>query len=289
LLLETALVSVRRLIPGFARPGASSAEPQADLNRRAWSRGRALRVYANRQLRPVEVTVLVRYRDQLSGRLLELGPGGGRLTGYLTQIARETRGLELARPMIKYAQARYPEAHFDHGDLRDLSRYADGSFGAVLAPFNVLDVLGDAERRRVLGDVGRILEAGGLFVLSTHNRGAAADVPPPTRVRRDDPLHFAADLVRMPRRVRNHRRLAGAEAEHQGYEIVNDGALDYALLHYYIAPPDQARQLAELGFELLECLDLEGRAVDVTAGSSTSSELHYVARRAPTMGAPSSA
>jgi hypothetical protein len=38
--------------------------------------------------------------------------------------------------------------------------------------------------------------------------------------------------------------------------------LDYALLHYYIGCDDQERQLADVGFELLECLDLEARPVE---------------------------
>ncbi|MBV8952614.1 MAG: hypothetical protein JO179_00660, partial [Solirubrobacterales bacterium] len=49
------------------------------------------------------------------------------------------------------------------------------------------------------------------------------------------------------------------------------------LLHYYIGRDEQARQLEQLGYELVECLDLEG--VPVPPGArSQSTELHYVAR-----------
>jgi hypothetical protein len=49
------------------------------------------------------------------------------------------------------------------------------------------------------------------------------------------------------------------------------------LLHYYIGRDDQQRQLAETGFELLECLDVDGGRVD--AGEPHPDPwLHYIAR-----------
>ena len=110
----------------------------------------ARRAYANRNLRPVEADILVRYRETLSGRVLELGSGAGRLTGYLAEIAAEVRGIDISPEMVAYSRRRYPRAHFEQGDLRDPSVYRVQPWDAIVAPFNVVDVFGDADRQILL-------------------------------------------------------------------------------------------------------------------------------------------
>ena len=65
---------------------------------------------------------------------------------------------------------------------------------------------GTGSGARWLDAVHRMLAPGGLLVFSSHNLGAADGRERPTDLRRH-PLRLAADLVRMPRRVRNSRRL----------------------------------------------------------------------------------
>ena len=45
------------------------------------------------------------------------------------------------------------------------------------------------------------------------------------------------------------------------YAIVSDGSHGFSLVHYYIAPEAQIRQLAEEGFAVLGVADLDGRAL----------------------------
>jgi hypothetical protein len=95
---------------------------------------------------------------------------------------------------------------------------------------------------------------------------------------------MARDALRVPGRLRNHRRLAPQQADRADYAIRNDPAHEYSLLHYYIGRDAQARQLDELGFDLLECLDLDGRTVAPGEDAPESGELHYVARARPVTG-----
>ena len=251
------------------------------MNDAVWQRRGLVAEYASRTLRPPEVLLIARYRDALAGRVLELGCGAGRVTGYLAELGREVVGVDVSPAMIEYCRRTYPRARFEVRDLRDLAAYGDASFDVVWATFNVLDVLDDAERRRVLRELRRIISPAGLLLMSSHNRAYAPRVPSPLgylRVR--DPLLLARRLVHLPRWIRNHRRLRPLERSENGYALVNDEAHDYSLLLYYVTRDDQERQLAEEGFELLECLDGDGRAVARGDDAAEWPELHYVARPA---------
>jgi hypothetical protein len=91
------------------------------------------------------------------------------------------------------------------------------------------------------------------------------------------PAQAVAALGRIPRRFSNRRRLARLERRVADHAIINDEAHDFGLLHYYIGRDAQERQLSELGYELVECLDVDGRPVEKGARGIGSS-LHYVAQ-----------
>jgi SAM-dependent methyltransferase len=250
-----------------------------NVSTQVWRRGNFLGEYDNRQLRPVEVVMFVRYRDELAGRVIELGSGAGRVTGYLGQIAREAHGIDISARMVEHASRKYPDITFHEGDLTDLSRFEAGWFDAVVAPCNTLDVLDDGERRAMLDELHRVIAPRGLLLMSSHNRAFVPRLRTPTHVRKRDPLRLVYDLLHLPRRVRNHRRLAPLEREEAHYQFVNDPVYDFTLMHYFISRDDQERQFAEHGFEMLEALDLEGRTIEPGESAPDHVELHYVARR----------
>jgi SAM-dependent methyltransferase len=257
---------------------------QADLNVQHYRSADHVAEYANRILRPAEAVILARYREALSGRVLELGCGAGRLIGYFVAMGGEVHGIDVSRRMVDYCRERYPEAHVRLGDLTELSATVDGRFDAIFASYNVLDVLSDQARRAVLSDLRERLASGGRLIFSSHNlayieepagtgarwraRLGKLDRPPSSLVRK---------AMRLPVRVRNRRRLAALQLRAPDYWIVNDEAFDYGLLHYYIRRDDQASQLSDLGYELIECLDLDGERVG-DGQVSRSPELHYIAR-----------
>ena len=252
---------------------------QQRVNDRVWLDGRFVREYANRELRPVEVDILVRYRQELSSRVLELGSGAGRITGYLAKIAQSVHGVDLSAPAVAYSQGHYPRATFSQGDVRDAATYAGGPYGAIVAGFNIVDVLSDAERQALLDRVHNALVPGGLFVMSSHNRATESHLSAPFRITGVRPREVAWRLVRLPRWWRNRRRLLPYEQHEADYAVLNDLGHDYSVLHYYISRDAQERQLADHGFELVECLDLDGAKVDPGEPAAHSSELHYVAKR----------
>jgi SAM-dependent methyltransferase len=254
-------------------------EAQAQATAATWDRGDQLDVYANRELRPAEVMLLIKYREALGGRVLELGCGAGRLTGYLVALGGAVEGIDVSAKMVEYCRRTYPGGKFSVGDLRNLSVWDPGSFDVVVAPFNVLDVVSDEQRQRALDQIRTMLEPGGLLIMSSHNRAYAPQIGGAARTRRRNPIALAAKLPRVPQRIRNRRRLRRYETQRPEYAILNDSENDYSVLHYYTSRDAQERQFDAHGFELVECIDLDGRAVPQGGDAPRYPELHYVARR----------
>jgi SAM-dependent methyltransferase len=256
-------------------------DAQERANDRMWSRTDLVRQYANRQLRPAEVAVLVRYRDDLAGRVLELGCGAGRVTGYLAEIAAEVYAMDVSPAMVAACVRAYPAVKAEQGDLRDLSRYGDGSFDAIVAPYGVVDVLNDARRRHLLDELRRIVTPRGLVVFSSHNRNGPA---PRLDLGDGGLLRRAIRARHLPAWLRNRRRMLPLERREPAYAILNDVSHDWAGLHYYVTRDAQEEQLAEHGLSLVACLDADGRVVPPGGLASSSTELYYLTRPGPKSG-----
>jgi len=161
-----------------------------------------------------------------------------------------------------------------------LGGFETGSFDAVIATCNVIDVLDDGERRALLGEVRRLLGEEGVFAFSSHNRGHVPQLKEPWQLPTNRFLSFAKALVYLPVRMRNRHRMQPFVVRAPDYEILNDSAHDWRLLQYYIYPADSRRQLADCGLSMIECLALDGRRVGDEDRLPEETELYYVARPA---------
>lgn len=265
-----------------SKDGSGTRSDEANVE--FYAQAPLVRQYANRSLRPVEALTMLRHHEQLSGRVLEAGCGAGRVIGYLTMTAADAHGIDISPGMIEYCREAYPEGHFQVGDARAVDRLDAAPFDAVLAMFNMLDALDDADRNAALASMFRALVPGGLLFMSSHNRAYAPQVVGPVAevagfVRNRDPKRLLRTVPRLPKQVRNHRRVRRFAIDRPEYALLNDPAHDYSLLHYYMWREDQEKQLAAHGFEVLECLDLEGNVLPPGERAEHCSELHYVARR----------
>lgn len=263
--------------------GEEGGIPEA-VNAAFWAKAHNVAAYSRRNLRSAEVAIMLSHHEAFSGRVLEVGCGAGRVTGYIQMAAAEAYGVDISAEMVEHCRRVYPGATFIQADMLDVGELDEAPFDVVFATFNVIDALSPERRHLALEGFKQALKPGGLLAMSSHNRAFAPDVVGPvgealTHLRSGDLRAVARTVPRLPRQVRNHRRMRRFEQEEHEYALLNDPAHDFLLLHYYATREDQERQLADHGFEVLECLDLEGNLLADGEPAAHCSELHYVSRR----------
>jgi SAM-dependent methyltransferase len=263
---------------------------QAEVNARLWSSGRYLSDYAHSALQPAEALILARYREALTGRVLDVGCGAGRILAYLVSLDADAVGMDIGSRMVEHCRRRFPGVDIRLGDLGDLPATVEGPFDSVLLSDNVIDVFDDDQRRRVLRDVRDLLGPGGLLVFSAHNLASREGGLVPARpigtgsrviglirkVTDREISWLVRRLLSTPRRMLNRRRLARLQYRGSDHAVVNDDAHDFGLLHYYIGSVAQERQLSELGYQLIEVREFSGPIVP-RGEEGQGGSLYYVA------------
>jgi O-antigen biosynthesis protein len=102
-------------------------------------------------------------------RVLDLASGEGFGAAILAPTAREVVGIEIDPQTVEHARLNYelPNLTFAVGDAQDLSRFDDGSFGAVVA-FEMIEHV--PEQEHMLDEIRRVLTPDGLLIVSTPDR-----------------------------------------------------------------------------------------------------------------------
>jgi ubiquinone/menaquinone biosynthesis C-methylase UbiE len=128
---------------------------------------------------PLERPLLERLGLPAASRVLDLGCGTGEITGRIAHAwpDLEVTGLDLFEGHLELARRSYPAAAHPNLVFRQGDAYAtecaDGAFGAVLLR-HILHALPD--RKRLLGEVRRLLAPGGLlYVLAEDYQGLVFD------------------------------------------------------------------------------------------------------------------
>lgn len=252
----------------------------SDDNQRIYEDASVIDVY--RETAPPQQAELAMFEplaDELrAGRLLDIGIGAGRTTAYLAPKVGHYVGVDYSHGLVAAAQQLYPEAEILWCDARDMSAFEVASFDFVNFSFNGLDSLDHEGRLQVLAEVHRVLKPGGHWMFSSHNRdyyrrGLLPWQPPfkPGRVMLKKSVEALAAH-------RSWRKLRKEQVETPEYALVNDEAHDYSLLHYYVTPETQTRQLEDAGFTDVRVYDQWG--TEIAGKSPKSIWLYYDCRRA---------
>jgi ubiquinone/menaquinone biosynthesis C-methylase UbiE len=248
------------------------------FNYTAYTNDKTVRWYAQRSgLTEAERVILDRVKGEITDkRLLDIGVGGGRTTASLLEISRDYTAIDYSPAMVRMTKRRYGIDSIYCCDARNMNRFATDTFDFALFSFNGLDCLSHEDRLIALREIYRVLKPGGIFVFSSHNRaGDAAKFP---WQQKDRALSWSVIkrcikvLIAMPR----HWQMRRLEIRQAEYAILNDTALAFSALTYYIEVGAQKWQLDMSGFEQVVAFDEKGVIVDQ---DDSSPWIYYLARK----------
>ena len=267
-----------------ASPGADAASEGAakmtSIDHQNYENAELVEDYVGtNKLEPAEVMIFMKYRDEIVGRrVMDIGCGAGRVTTYLSRWAGHTVGVDFSRIMIEHCRRALPGIEFVCCDVRDLRSYPPRSIDVAVFTFNGIDTLSHEDRLVSFAGLHEVLAENGLLIFSTHNRRyRLARDRPRLRFSRN-PFTLLSHGLRFLRETRNHRQRAPFERETDEYAPINDIAHEYRMVHYYIDRETQRRQLASVGFRLLEVYGEDGVVLEGDDDDSASGSLYFVAR-----------
>jgi len=100
------------------------------------------------------------------GEVCEIGCGPGHISRYLQDRGATMRGIDLSREMVKCARRLNPDISFTHGDMLAL-KLPDATLAAIVSFYAIIHLERD-KVPRALREMNRVLQPGGLLLLSFH-------------------------------------------------------------------------------------------------------------------------
>jgi ubiquinone/menaquinone biosynthesis C-methylase UbiE len=246
-----------------------------ELNKASWSGAEAKRIYLKHEgwTDAGEPEAFRLVGDKFRGQpILDLGVGGGRTTPLLRSISEDYTAIDFAESMVEICRSKYPDVRVSLGDARDLSRFADDSFGLVMFSWNGIDAVDHDGRGQILREVRRVLRPGGAFVYSTHNKSGPGYAEKPWTIRLNDFVHLrhlAEVMLYFRRNLRNYRTHRHASQDHGTWGIQPAAAHNFNTVFHYSTLEGVTQELRDAGFAetpvFLECD--AGRRVTAATGT----------------------
>ncbi len=202
---------------------------------------------------PVERLFYDSIAEEAAGKpILDIGVGGGRTVPHLTAISADYTAIDYSPEMVAAFSQRFPGLRVVHANAVDLSAFEDASIFLVVFSCCGLDMVGPADRRKILHEVRRVLSPGGAFIFSTHNLDSRRGDPSlrdliairPTL----NPITFTRSVARSCLQVWNFHRLKHLSERHADWAMVNSDYHAFGTLMHYTNISAQRSALAEAGF-----------------------------------------
>lgn len=169
----------------------ASAPDAADPRRREWEDPEQVAKFADKAPDKRLAALLETVPEPERVRVLDLGCAGGRNAELLAARGFDLHALDLSAAMVARTRARLAlvlaseeeaSRRVVQGEMRDLSRYADGRFDLVVAIGVLHTAQDEAEWHEALGEVARVLTEGGRLLVSNFAPGTGAPGAPLPRV-----------------------------------------------------------------------------------------------------------
>lgn len=263
------------------------------INRRAWTSWGATRWFGTLAdwTDPGEAAALACVSDDVRGTpLLDVGVGGGRTVAMLRALSEDYVAIDYTPKLVAICQRNHPGVAVRLMDARDLSAFADDTFGLVMFSFNGIDAVDYAGRTAILREFARVLRPGGLLVFSTHNmRGPSYHenltcfLRPPRWSPNPLVLGFntARVIANLPLATINYLRYSRLNQEFDGYAVHVCAAHKFGIVIVFTEMAAQKRALAAAGLRTEAVFGNRG-AAQLHDGDNLDdiNWFHFVARKA---------
>ncbi|MGW1778965.1 class I SAM-dependent DNA methyltransferase [Streptomyces sp. NPDC002143] len=115
---------------------------------------------------PLERAVMRAYSEFVGtgGRVVDLGCGPGRVTGFLAALGLSVSGLDLSESMLAIARRENPGIRFEQGSMLKLDGHADGSLDGAVCWYSSIHTPVD-ELPALFTEFHRVLAPGGHLLL----------------------------------------------------------------------------------------------------------------------------
>jgi SAM-dependent methyltransferase len=146
--------------------GQKTSEVQSSYDRVADEYAR--HIYDELRHKPLDRQLLDRFADRVrgSGLVCDLGCGPGQVARYLHERGVAVCGVDLSAGMVERARQLNPGIEFHQGDMRSLDVPA-GAWAGIAAFYAIVNVP-PADLAQALREMWRVLQPGGLLLLSFH-------------------------------------------------------------------------------------------------------------------------
>ena len=118
--------------------------------------------------KPRDREILNRFAEEIGNTqpVWDFGCGPGQTTKYLSDLGVQIFGLDLSEGMLTQARARYPDIHFQKGDMLNLE-FENDSIAAVVSFYSIVHFT-QKQVHAAFSEVFRVLRPGGLFLFTYH-------------------------------------------------------------------------------------------------------------------------
>lgn len=128
----------------------------------------ARHMFTELERKPLDCELLTRFVAQTKGKgqVCDMGCGPGHVARYLHEAGADVFGLDLSPGMLGQARRLNPEITFREGNMLALD-LSDTSLAGITAFYAIVNLPRDSYRQ-VFREMARVLEPGGLLLLSHH-------------------------------------------------------------------------------------------------------------------------